>query len=535
MSQPYSFLRKAAIKAMMVAFHLMMIVLILAFCAEAKEGIRINADTLLYDDIASQVQAKGNVRLSWREISFATDQLTFLFDTSEAFIPGYIEARFGDYFVQAEKMYYNFQTQSGWFESAELVYELERGGKLYFRGTKIEYQKGKWTGSDLMVTGCPHTPPLYSVRAQEVLIYPQERILIRGLGFYIKDKKILQIPAYSRLLNQSGVNFVPTIGYQRKKGLFIEGNYEYLFTENILFQANIHYSTLQKSRLSSDFIFQYPYLEARMFIDLWQREQTTWGGYVHYQKNGLSLWMLGIENERFNNEVISRLPQFIASYRTESESGFFFETDLSTGKFSQGEVESWRNDVYLATGYQKDTYGLKIFYQNIHHASLNDATAWGGKIWAEKDISSFLGAGFSYEYTQVQGDTYYFFDPQDTNLFTLDLVFGDLDQTYLRLRGEYDFISQGLDDITAGIGLGSEEFSVGMETSYSVPNQSWEERRYYIRKQLEDCIDIEASYWESDQTFFVSVNLTGLDQREHIEGLFDEPEEYDFFSLTRKY
>ena len=32
-----------------------------------------------------------------------------------------------------------------------------------------------------------------------------------------------------------------------------------------------------------------------------------------------------------------------------------------------------------------------------------------------------------------------------------------------------------------------------METIYSFPDQNWEERRYYIRKQLEECIDIEAS------------------------------------------
>lgn len=109
----------------------------------------------------------------------------------------------------------------------------------------------------------------------------------------------------------------------------------------------------------------------------------------------------------------------------------------------------------------------------------------------------------------------------------MELVYGNLDQTYLRLRGEYDLNIGGLGDIIAGIGLGSKEFSVGMETIYSFPDQNWEERRYYIRKQLEECIDIEASYWESDQTFFVSVNLAGLDQKKHIESLFDEQEEYD--------
>jgi len=535
MNRFHPFPMTVLLKHIISTFVILWFVLMMVVSADAKEGIRINAETLLYDDEKGEVQATGNVNLSWNDITFHTYQLTFLFNTSEAFAPGAIQARFGNYQINAEKMYYNFQTRSGWFESAELVYEMGEGGKLYFRGTKIEYQKGKWKGSDLLLTGCPRTPPLYSIRAEEVVIYPQDRVLISGLGFYIKDKRIIQIPAYSRLLNKAGASFVPTIGYQRKKGLYIEGSYEYLFSENFFFQANLYYSTLQKSRLSSDFVIQYPYLEARAFIDLWQHEKNTLGGYVHYQKNGLSLWMLGIENERFNNdEVISRLPQFIASYRTESKNGFFFETDLSTGKFTQGDISSWRNDAYVNLGVEKENYGGEVFYHTINLTSLNDAVAWGGKVWAQKEFSSNFSASIAYQYTQVNGETYFFFDPKDTSLFTFDFTYGDLDQTYIRLRSEYDLNTGGFDDIITGIGLGTKELSVGMESIYSIPDQSWEERRYYIRKQLEECIDVEASYWESDQTFFLSVNLAGLDQKKHIQSLFDDEEEFDLFELNRK-
>jgi hypothetical protein len=58
--------------------------------------------------------------------------------------------------------------------------------------------------------------------------------------------------------------------------------------------------------------------------------------------------MLGIENERFNDEFISRLPQFIASYRTESEDGFFIEANFSYGKFTQDDLSDWRNDSYYS-------------------------------------------------------------------------------------------------------------------------------------------------------------------------------------------
>ena len=126
MNQLHLFFIKAMKKPVLVAFFLLLTIP-LTTSIGAKEGIRINADTLLYDDAGSQVEAIGNVHLSWKDISFATNQMLFRFDTSEAFIPGFIKARFGNYQISAEKMYYNFHTRNGWFESAVLVYELSEG------------------------------------------------------------------------------------------------------------------------------------------------------------------------------------------------------------------------------------------------------------------------------------------------------------------------------------------------------------------------------------------------------------------------
>ncbi|MCX6090781.1 MAG: hypothetical protein NTX88_10520, partial [Candidatus Atribacteria bacterium] len=286
---------------------------------------------------------------------------------------------------------------------------------------------------------------------------------------------VLQLPAYSRLLKGDGTSFTPQIGYQREKGLFIEGNYEYLFSSNFFFQATLYYATLQKIHLSTDFVMEYPYLEARLFIDFWQDESSTIGGYVHYEKDNFSLWALGTENERFNDHIFSRSPQFIISYQSNNEKeGFFVETDLSAGNFSNDTHTTWREDVYFSTGYEKKDFGGKLFYHSINNTSLNDATAWGGKVWAEKDFSPQLNVGISYEYVQVNGE---------------------------------------------GI--------------YSMKDQSWQEKRYFVRKKLEDCIDLEASYWESSQTFFLSVNLAGFDKKNRIESLFDEQEEFDLFELKR--
>ncbi|MEI6157296.1 MAG: DUF3769 domain-containing protein, partial [Atribacterota bacterium] len=455
-----------------VAWILLLLVA-LATPSWAKEAIpaipvRINAENLVYDDDKGEVSASVHVNLAWGNISIVTEELRYLINTSEIFVPGTVQATFGKYRVTGEKMYYNFSTRNGWFQSAELVYEMGDGEKLFFRGKKMEISKEKWQGSDILMTGCPHDPPLYSIRAREVVIYPQDRVLINGLSLYIKDKKVLQLPAYSRLLKGDGTSFTPQIGYQREKGLFIEGNYEYLFSSNFFFQATLYYATLQKIHLSTDFVMEYPYLEARLFIDFWQDESSTIGGYVHYEKDNFSLWALGTENERFNDHIFSRSPQFIISYQSNNEKeGFFVETVLSAGNFSNDTHTTWREDVYFSTGYEKKDFGGKLFYHSINNASLNDATAWGGKVWAEKDFSPQLNVGISYEYVQVNGETYFFFDPQNTNALTLNLLYGNPDETFLRLRSNYDLSSGNFTDFTTGIGVGSNQLSVGMEGIYS--------------------------------------------------------------------
>jgi hypothetical protein len=139
-------------------------------------------------------------------------------------------------------------------KEAALIYEVGEKGKLYFRGNKIDYLKGKWKGDNLSLTGCEKEPPLYSLRAKEVVIFPQDRIVLEGLSFYFKDKKILELPLYSRILGKGGAVFSPALEYSRKKGWYLSGYYDYLFTENLLLKSKLTVSSLQGIELSIDLV-----------------------------------------------------------------------------------------------------------------------------------------------------------------------------------------------------------------------------------------------------------------------------------------
>jgi hypothetical protein len=55
-----------------------------------------------------------------------------------------------------------------------------------------------------------------------------------------------------------------------------------------------------------------------------------------------------------------------------------------------------------------------------------------------------------------------------------------------------------------------------------------------VRKKIEDCVEVEASFWEPDQSFFLSLNLVGLDVgKKKPETLFEEKQEFSIFEMRR--
>jgi hypothetical protein len=140
-------------------------------------------------------------------------------------------------------------------------------------------------------------------------------------------------------------------------------------------------------------------------------------------------------------------------------------------------------------------------------------------VWWEREIFSKWNLNLSYQFSEVQGKSPFSFDPEDQNIVSLDSCWGNYEESFLRLRGDYDLNKGNWEGLTAGVGLGSEGFSLGVEGVYSFGLGEWEEQRYFVRKKIEDCITLEASWYEPDNSLFLSVNLSGLDTEKKAETL----------------
>ncbi|MGC8778545.1 MAG: hypothetical protein ACP5Q4_07680, partial [Candidatus Caldatribacteriaceae bacterium] len=205
----------------------------------------------------------------------------------------------------------------------------------------------------------------------------------------------------------------------------------------------------------------------------------------------------------------------------------------SDGPFREGDLVLWREDLYLGARWRNGPWGLGAFFWDTLLESGDTIPRLGGSVWWEKEVTPTLDFKLSYRFLDTE-ESPFSFDPGRENRLSLEFMWGEEKGSFLHARGEYDFETSRWDTVTVGLGLGNRAFSLGAEGIYSFSEGEWTDRRYFVRKRIEDCVEVEASFWEPEQSFFLSLNLIGLDAgKKKPKTLFEEKEEFSLFEVKR--
>jgi len=76
--------------------------------------------------------------------------------------------------------------------------------------------------------------------------------------------------------------------------------------------------------------------------------------------------------------------------------------------------------------------------------------------------------------------------------------------------------------------------SLGIEGVYSPEKGTLTEKRYFLRRNIEDCVSLELSFFDPEGSLFVAMNFSGFDKPQRSESLFDEEEPFDPLSFRRE-
>lgn len=471
------------------------------------------------------------MEVTWGKFSLATEHLRFDLPTSEVFVDAPFSARFEDAEVTGEALYFSFAREEGWVEKARLSYLLRGRGELLFRGKRFSYSRGTWRGSDILCTGCRREPPLLSLRAKEVTVFPEGKVTIEGLSLYIRNRKVLEIPWYTRVLGQSGGSVLPALGFSRSRGWYTGFRYEYTLAPDTLFLARYVLTTRAAQELKTDLIFANENFRGQAFWDTRFSGDDAFGVAASLTRGAVSFLVLATQKEHVDSHTLSRSPQLVASLKERLSSHVTLEGQLGYGYFATGNLAGPRYDARLTLSFEGDNLKAEVFgwttvFEEKSFARTGVEVSW------EKDLFPNLWTRLSLRL--VEGDASpFFFDPQPESLASFEFLWGEEEASFLRVRGRYDLKAQNFRDWTVGFGLGGEALSFGVEGVYSWSTGSFTEGRYFLRKRIEDCVDVEVSLFEPEGSLFVAVNLLGFDRPRRGESLFDEKEPFDPLRFER--
>ncbi len=503
--------------------------------AEAQEGIHIKAGEIIYDEVNQVIEAKGGVSLTWQDLAVSTYQLLYFLSDNTVLVPGPLEMIMGENRAKAGKLFFDFQNNAGWVEDAELFYMIDAQRRLYFRGEKINYQEGRWWGKDLLLTGSQKEPPAYSFRADEVTVYPDERIEMQGVGFFIGEHRLLYLPALNKDLSRSGSSFLPQIGHQREKGFFVGGDYELFFAREWRLLFEVEYASKKGFLGSGNLFWKSTPLNGSLFYDFREKEVDSFGGYLFYSDDHFRGGIISYFNQPLKDtegSLLTRPLQLVACFE-DKDGETSWGLGLSYGFFEEGSISDTRFDMQGTLSWEREDFGVSLLAHYTDFGFYPDRFLWGGKVSFFEELSPDLSGGLTYTFLSDSVVSPFSFDTEREHSLSLEFSLGKTEESFLRVRSRYNLSLGCLDEVIFGLGLGSEDFAVGFEERYSFVEGIPLERRYFVRKKISDAILLEASYLDEEQTFYLDATLIGFDPPAENRSLFVEEEPFSLFEAGR--
>ncbi|MCS7223753.1 MAG: hypothetical protein NZ959_04210 [Armatimonadetes bacterium] len=107
---------------------------------------------------------------------------------------------------------------------------------IYFRLAAAEGRENRMTGQRGSVSSCDRPHPHYSLQSREMIMIPDDRLILRGVGLFIGRTRILSLGRYTISLKprrqRSRLPFSPEVGQDNINGWFVRTSFGLLDTQS---------------------------------------------------------------------------------------------------------------------------------------------------------------------------------------------------------------------------------------------------------------------------------------------------------------
>ncbi len=203
-----------------------------------KLPIEVNADNVEYHKEKETVIGTGHVVITFKEVKLAADKITVHMVTKDAYAEGNVRFYQGDRLYTAEEVYYNFGTEEAKFINAD-----GRFKPFYFHGgivTKVP-NKAEYHVENGYVTTSDYRLPDYRLKAKEVHIYPQDKVIMKNIVFEVADIPVFWFPYWYYPLTEKDTPFSIVPGHSKKFGYYVLTSAQVYRSQNLKIQVSGDY------------------------------------------------------------------------------------------------------------------------------------------------------------------------------------------------------------------------------------------------------------------------------------------------------
>ncbi|MBN1901585.1 LPS-assembly protein LptD [Candidatus Sumerlaeota bacterium] len=324
------------------------------------KDVYLEADRLVYDVRLNEVQAYGDIILKTREDEYKADSLWYSMDRGRGYAYG-ASGRRRHIFIHSdpdEKEIPTFQ----------------------LLGQTDNYKPREALFRDSSYTTCDFPVPHYRIRCSEILLYPDDRIFLRGAIFYIWNIPVFYLPVYTRSLKES-FPWSFYVGYASELGGYVRIAYDYYHQEQ---EPDIHDEDDWVKKSNGHF---------SAYMDFFSKRGIGMGGkykyLFEYDRHRGMIDLYGVSDNKFEIkdysdpdeiEDVESFKRWIVNVEHRSRISNRLSFQLGIDEMSDPDVyydlldrfnETRRNrvperNVLSALNYQREQYMIRLYF-NVRH------------------------------------------------------------------------------------------------------------------------------------------------------------------------
>jgi len=426
--------------------------------------VAFEGDELTYDERTGDFSAKGEVNILQMDAHrFQADDVSGNTQKQQIVVPGkahILQMTPGEVRVTLDgyDVNYNYGLKTGTMGQA-----IGKAGSHYITGKRFEFYPDHIVVYDGTETRCSAKSPDYHLAASKIVLYPNDRVEMDNVRFYLKHVKILQKKHYvnDKLGGQNGGQpSFPRIGYNDDDGMWLKWHLDQDLGNHV--QANEHLHVTKKDGWRSNYDVTYAHAGLRSGITYGHFED----GDEHWIKREPS-WVTSFDH---------RLGHSHFHYGLDTEYGRWYGDGVHSThtyggvRLSYDPIKWSRNTLYLGTGY------------DMTHESYDDSNVHGARFDAvlTRDIDLRWAAYVGYHYSKKN---------EENSLFNYDT-----DDFSKKAEGGFSYRVDDNNRLVVG-------------TRYDLDHSEWNHVDYYWYHSMH-CAELVLRYKSMDNSWNVRLQFT---------------------------